>query len=73
MHHPHLAHHIRHQKSDLNCRTRQCQLVEVHAHFVKCLPEVIVAFDRPAHLQQTVFGIELDSWLVLIETASTCR
>jgi hypothetical protein len=55
-------------EGDLDGSTLLCQIVEVHAHFVERLTEILIAPHRPAHLQGVGLGIELDARLFLIGT-----
>ena len=56
-------------ETDLDRGAGFCQFVEVHAHFVERLTEVLVARDGPAYLQHVQWGVELDARLVLVGTA----
>ena len=53
-------------ESDLDGRTLIGQVIEVHAHFVERLAEILVAAHRPAHLQNMALGIKLNAGLFLI-------
>ena len=56
-------------ESDFNRGPGVRQLVYVHSHFVEHLAKVVVASNRPAHLQQVVLRIEFDAWFIFVKAA----